>query len=179
MRNVIAVILVFGVLYGRGQSSVKGLYLHFSDYAINKVTLLKKNEYVKLHSALYRPYIEIVSGDGVKKVSKDTMFGYLDQQGTVYRFYRKEIYPVLFRGELILYKVTPVQNKVCALEAEYFFSRSSISAIRPLKKTNLRKEYVDNARFLEMLDELDDENLHESDEHTGYRINTLLKQSNL
>jgi hypothetical protein len=163
----------------RGQTVVTGLYLSPVDFENNKLYHIEKHALVKLHEGIYKPFIEIIKKDERLRFRKDSLFGYMTSDLTVYRFYERKEYPVLFKGELLLYIIIPVRTKGGNDEPVYYFSRSAASAILKLKKSNLIKEFHDNSRFLDLLDQYftDEEDLHLLNNNDRYWLDYYLELS--
>lgn len=179
MRFIILCCFLFLAVTLHGQDAAKGIYLSYTDYLDNKLTPVHKHMQVKLHHNVYKPYIEIQRGDSVQKLFKDSLFGYVGADDTVYRFYKKSEYPVVYRGGLLLYMIMPPLGKIGAPEPAWFFSRTASSAILKLNRSNLQKEYADNKQFLEALNEFfeTDEDLHIFDHQTQqYRVAEILER---
>lgn len=155
-----------------GQGRVTGIYYSPADYTNHKLVNVEKHQHVKLHDVFYKHYVELVAYDTTLKFEKDSLFGFVDENRTTYRFHKKEIYPVLHRGALMLYKIQPMATKNGVPDPYYYFSKSASSPVLKLTKTNLAKEFADNPKFIELLDQhfQDDYDLHLFDDSNAYYL---------
>lgn len=173
MKHVWFIILA-GIVALRmsGQGKVTGIYLSAADYTTHKLTPVEKHHHVKLHDVFYKRYIEVTGHDTTLTFEKDSIFGFIDENNGVFRFHKKEIYPVIYRGAVMLYKIQPMETKNGTPDPIYYFSKTGSSPVMKLTKSNLAKEFSDNPKFLELMNShfTEDHDLHRYDEKNEWYV---------
>ncbi|MBI2722466.1 MAG: hypothetical protein HYX39_09850 [Bacteroidetes bacterium] len=160
-----------------------GLYLTVNDFKRNELSFTKtKNYKIRLREFSFKHPIRIIQGDSILRLSKDSVYGYKDSDGHLFRFYKKDIYPILNSDtSLTLYKIL-ISSKTKYAEAKYgfYFSRSATDSLVLLTIQNLENVFKDNQEFIDCLERDfngDNELLQYDTRHHMYKINYLLKQS--
>ena len=172
--------LVSAVSYA--QDGNTGIYKTVEDFLNNKTTHSGKHTHIKLHETFKKDFIEVKCNDSTYKYLKKDVFGYIDKEGRVYRFYNADIYPVLNPTEkIILYKKTSGSGmKGSPIVVSYFFSKDAGSEIFYLTLKNIEKVFLNDKAFDEIIEinfKHDDE-LPEYDEiHKMYKLNRLFELS--
>jgi hypothetical protein len=109
----------------------------------------------RLHEVSFAFPINIVTGNKVIKLNKDSIFGYRDQKNVCYRFYKKSAYKILNPAEkILLYSITSItgEPKNTHRVTNYFFSENANSPLYPLSKWNLVRVLSKDVFFQILLD---------------------------
>lgn len=90
------------------------------------------------------------------RLNKDSLYAWVNCDGTMYRFQARESYTVLEKGPIWIYeKLDRVQNgKSYSLEKHFFFSLNGQTTIAPLNKTSLKKALPGKTQLHLMMDML-------------------------
>lgn len=160
MKKIIALLLVcmaIGQPLLFAQNSLQGIYLSRKDCSNNHISFspIKEKKYkLKLYQFLNNPTIKITIGDSMYTLNKDSIFGYRDNKNIVHRFYKKNLYTVLNPTEsILLYSRTYLGGyKNTPLDIQYFFSTPTNDAVQPLTKWNLKKVFLHDTAFYQLLD---------------------------
>jgi hypothetical protein len=185
-RVLIVFILLMSMKIQLSAQQISGIYMNGNDFNSGRLSFAKakgKKCRVRLHESLYRPVIHIKYCDSEYSFNKDSVFGYRDLQGNDHRFYNKEIYQVLNRGEEIL--IYKIEKTVGGLKnpveiVNYYFSINANSPVYLLTARNLERCFQDNRLFLEYIEVhfRSDNDLMEYDTiHNKYKLNSLLELS--
>jgi hypothetical protein len=160
MKKIIVTVLVYMVFSNTllfAQNSFQGIYLSKKDCSNNHISFspIKEKKYkLKLYEFLNNPTIKITIGDSMYTLNKDSIFGYRDNKNIVHRFYQKNLYTVLNPTEsILLYSRTFLGGyKNAPSVIQYFFSTPTNDAIQPLTKWHLKKVFLHDTAFYQLLD---------------------------
>jgi hypothetical protein len=150
--------LVAGIaLSSQAQQDSSGVYMTSVDfqnrklaYAINCKTQKHK---IKLKEFFSRPHIVVVHNDSSYTLPKKEVYGYLDCDGTSYRFEDDRVFQILSPFEpIVLYRYFVYIPRDPTVE--YFFSRDNGDEVHELTKANLKSVFPSNHRFHEALESL-------------------------
>ena len=179
-KALLPVLFLFSGFHGYAQ---EGIFLSAMDYQNNRIISVQK---MNLNHLLSGKYVEVVRNGKELRYSKDSIFGYRDEHGKNYRFYRKydDEYQIEEQKSMVIYILfIPRQtSKGLAepMEPTYFFSKTLDDEIKPLSMENLINTWPDNHNFHHLLGEEFEEgaslSLYDS-EHKMFRINYLLKET--
>jgi hypothetical protein len=160
MKKIIIPVFVYMVFSSTllfAQNSLQGIYLSRKDCSNNHISFspTKEKKYkLKLYQFSNKPTIKITIGDSMYTLNKDSIFGYRDNKNIVYRFYQKNLYTILNPTEnILLYSRTFLGGyKNAPSVIQYFFSTPTNEAIQPLTKWQLKKIFLHNTAFYQLLD---------------------------
>lgn len=177
------IVLLLGFLLGtKPRLQAQGLCFNAAEMKTKKFTYTEKCK-LHLHEWPYKDYVTVLCNKTKKRLSKDSLYAYRDAQGTLYRFFEKEIYEIVNPNEdLLLYKRSVLSANAKNAEGEEVFYFSVTDASPPIKLSlyNLEKAFAANSLFCAYL-ELhfkDDSALNEYDhEHKTYKLNRLYQLS--
>lgn len=166
---------------------ISGVYLTGKDFISNQVsfpgTKDKKCKLIK-HEKPYKNFINVKYNDSTYTIIKDSIFGYVDQSGTIFRYQNKIFYPIINPNESILmYRIETHSGtpKSPSITINHYFSKDAFSPIQRLTVNNLENTFAENKAFSEFLEIhfKDDESLTEYDNvHHVFKVNRLLQLSN-
>jgi hypothetical protein len=134
-----------------------GIYLTHSDFDSAKIAFVKKENLkykLRVDNLFNESSVKVVIGDSTYKFLKDSIFGYRDDDNVNHRFYNRKTYRILNPKEcILLYSITTIVNpKGNQTAINYYFSVTASSAIYPLTKLNLKREFPDDSNFHELID---------------------------
>lgn len=158
-----------------------GLYLTANDFIQNELSFTRtKNYKIRLREFSFNHPIKILLGDSIFRLSKDSVYGYKDSGGHLFRFYKKNIYTILNNDtNLIIYKVMiSSKTKYAEPKYNYYFSRTASDPLVLLTIRNLEIIFNDNQEFINCLErdfDYDNELLEYDPRHHMYKINFILK----
>jgi len=116
-------------------------------------------EELKLNHLFLGHYIDAIKDGKEIKYSKDSIFGYEDEKGKDYRFYKlyDDEYQILENLDMVIYVTyspTHVPKGISQPMMPYFyFSKDLNSEIIPLTRANLINAYPENHSFHHELDD--------------------------
>lgn len=162
-----------------------GIYLTASDYKNKQLHLsgdqLTKNKF-RLNEFFGGRTLTLSHNGEDHQFSKDSIYGYRDNDGIDYRFYNSytEKYKILENGRIVIYERQQAGNKQTGFKPliNYYFSDGVDGEVYLLSLDNLKKLFKDQPAF----DVIDanfrtDYDLNSYDNyHQTFRINRLLAQ---
>lgn len=157
-RKFLLFVFIFPVLVNPvfAQQTLPGIYLSAEDFQNNKVSYQKekgKTFQLRLNELFDSPKLKIVRGKNKITLLKDSVYGYLDKEGSTFRIYRHISYRILNpRAGLQLYSRSALSGYKGGINQLYFFSRSVNGTIYPLNTAYLKEVFSDNKIFCELLD---------------------------
>ncbi len=165
-------------------AQVQGLYLTAYDFSNHKLSFAKgenKKYKIKIHDYSFHAHIKVTCGDSVYHFSKDSVFGYRENEVT-HRFYKGDTYSILNPAEnILIYKLmVSAKTKYEAAVYSYHFSKDANSPIYSLTTKNLEACFETNTSFIKLMDvhfKSDRELLEYDNIHKMYKINRLLELS--
>lgn len=172
------------------QNDSSGIYLTGHDYKAGKLSYVldchSAKDKIKLHDFFGKRYIDVIIGGYRKRLYKDSIYGYSDCHHNVYRFYHnsEREYHIEEDKGIVIYSsclpVPPGDVKHFQFRKTYFFSVSDSSPVHPLTILNLKRAFLHNIKFHDLLDITfaDGTPVYSYDtKHNTYIINYLLAQS--
>jgi hypothetical protein len=172
------IFLVFTALYIDAQEGA-GVYRSAFDFSTHTLFTCGQPSKVKLHDLLNREMVSLRCMDSTIQFIKSDIFGYRDEEGNIFRFFRGETYRIMNPGEDILmyersfgtgFRGSPVTSI-------YYFSSNAAAEVMPLTYKNVLTVFEDNPAFelvLELCFSSDEELLLFDGLHKMYKINRLL-----
>jgi len=139
--------------YAKSQT---GIYLTASDYERKHLSYETDSSNIRLNNSVWEmPYITVKEHGKKHRLNKRDIYAYIDDGKKVYRFYKNEVYFIAEAGNINVYVQTEriALGKGYEVKLHYYFSTSAEGAIMPLTIANLKNEYRNNGRFIELLDE--------------------------
>lgn len=140
----------------------------------------KEKHKIKPNELSRKPYITVIHDGITYQVPKDSVFGYQLCDGKFIRFADNIDYHLLEKGEVWIYKRTPVKfPKGEPQPTSYFFSLESAKP-ELLTLENLKRAFPDNHKLHDALTAQfkDDFELSSFDSfHKKYKVNHVLKMS--
>lgn len=121
--------------------------------------------------------------DSTIKISKDSLFAFEENDGTVYRFYNRKILQLLNpKEEIFLYKYErgSYESKNNPLTTRYFFSKNPHKILYTLTINNVLRCFNDNKSFCKLVElyfRYDSELILYDQQHETYKINRILALS--
>ena len=154
---ILLVIILLLSLRNSTLAQETGLYLTYSDFESSRTAFVKKGNLkykLRVENLFNKSIVKVVIGDSTFKFLKDSIFGYQDDDKVNYRFYNKKIYRILNPKEgILLYSITTIVNpKGNQTAINYYFSVTASSAIYPLTKLNLKRAFLNDSNFHELID---------------------------
>lgn len=160
-----------------------GIYLTASDYKNKQLHLsddqLTKNKF-RLNEFFGGKTLTLSHKGEDHQFSKDSIYGYRDNDGSDYRFYKSytEKYKILENGRIVIYERQQAGNKQTGFKplVSYYFSDGVDGEVYLLSLDNLKKLFKDQPAF-DIIDAnfRTDYDLAEYDKyHQTFRINRLL-----
>lgn len=165
---------------------VVGIYVSANDFKIQKLTYastISKTYRIKRQALNNAKHIKVKTGDEHFKILKDSLFGYVDKEGTAYRFYKHSSYNILsVDSNIVLYKLkTAPHTKYTEPTYEYYFSKQLDGKLFELTIHHLEKEYAEYKTLLLALALCNNNDMclatYDTNHHQ-YKINYLLNLSN-
>jgi len=127
-----------------------GIFMTCQDYKTRNITIVDE---IKLNHLFSGHYIDIVKDGKDARYNKDSIFGYEDEKGKDYRFYKiyDDEYQILENLDMVIYVTytpTHVPKGISQPMMPYFyFSKDLNSEIIPLTRSNLITAFPDNHNF--------------------------------
>lgn len=179
MKNSIYVFSVSLLLVTRVSYS-QAIYKNSTDFLSGKTVHTENNCRIKLHELFKKNIIEVKCKDSVYTYSKEDVYGYIDKEGVVSRFYRNEIFIILNPTEnILIYKLTSGMGlKNSPIIERYFFSKDAGSEILPLTLTNLESAFRGIPEFTKIIEiyfKTDNELVQYDNVYKMYKINRLME----
>lgn len=158
-----------------------GIILNTQDF-LEKRIVPADQRHLNTWSFSWKSQVEIKYHDSLYRFLKSELFGFCDQEGQFYRFFRGRTYPILNPGEAILiYKLTIGSGFKDQPQVDsYFFSRDAASDINALSLLALLKAFEGNRAFqllLEIYYKNEGDLITYDPVHHQYKINRLLELS--
>ena len=93
----------------------------------------------------------VVKLENDKKIfyKPQSIWGYEDEKGTYYRYFKNEFYRIEQIDTIMIYSY---QNEPSALDRDYYFSKTKNSMIFNLSRKKVRRAFCGNPCFLEKLE---------------------------
>jgi hypothetical protein len=161
-RNQIILSFILGIsafFFNReasAQTGNEGIYKTESDFHSGRLSQANthyKKYRIKANEVFYKPYIQVKADDSAFTFYKDSVYGYKDEDGRVYRFFKNSRYQILNPGEKVLvYGVMHHDQKGGIGSMDYYFSKDDQSPIEELTIRNLQRAFKENKTFCEWLD---------------------------
>lgn len=179
--KILIVFILCTCLKVNGQQT--GIFLTWQDYQNNKIIQADK---IVLNHLLSGKCVNIQKNERDTSLCKDSIFGYRDETGKTYRFYKEyddeyEILESRYMVIYVVYKPTYTSKGLAApLRPVYFFSKSLNSEIMRLTIPNLTNAWPDNHKFHHALDDEFGNGTSVSqydDKHNMFRVNYILGES--
>lgn len=178
------VLLICNCLSIRSQG-VLGIFLSAEDFRNGKLSFSKTQDSkckIKVHSGSTRKKIYIKCGKESIFLSKDSVYGYKDNGGLIYRFYKGVDYNLINPEEEIqLYEIqVSGPTKYEPPVVNYYFSANSSGPLYALNIYNVLSVFSHNQRFCELVElrfRYDSELLEFDSYHKKYKLNRLLELS--
>jgi hypothetical protein len=137
-------------------SAQQGLFLSAADFknTILSYSAIGKTRYKwNLHEVLALTYITLHIGTSKYTIPKDSIYGYRNQEGTVYRYFRNIPYEILNpTEELLLYRQYSINSKGAETTFTYSFSATANDSIIPLTLYNLKTVFSNDWVLYELID---------------------------
>jgi hypothetical protein len=165
------------------QSAV-ALYKTEEDFISNRPSFIKgkNNCKIRIRDFSYNSRVKVTYGKSILRLSKDSLYGYKNNAGVFYRFYKKKIYQCLNPSEnILLYKVrATIGGKYQPATYTYYFSKNAYSPILLLTINNVENSFEGQNKFLMRLGgafKYDSDLLEYDYNFNLYKINRLLQLS--
>lgn len=156
-----------------------GIYMNAADYThhiLSYQASCKEKFKIHLHDFFGNTASFTISSDGIKRtMQKKAVYGYGDCNDNVYRFYANAVYKIAEAGHIYIYtqERNVTQTKGFIVVNDYFFSTSADGAILRLTTENLANAYVENERFLGLLENFYGDVTAYDARHKMFKINYL------
>ena len=179
MKYTLTIAFLIFVRAAIAQSGQSGIYLTAADFQssllTNALDCKESHHAIKRNSFFNKGYITIIDHGQRKRYNKSEVFGYLDCDKNVYRFFDNKEYMILNTEGFCLYKHEQLENNVKSANtiSLYFFSTSINSSPQLLTLLNLQKAFPDNHKFLDLLDaafKSDDDLIRTDAFKKGYKL---------
>ena len=166
---------------GKGQQ--QGIFLNWQDYRDHKIIPVEK---IKLNHLLSGACFDAIQNRKAIRYCKDSIFGYSDETGKSYRFYKQydDEYQIAENHYIviyIIYKPTYTSKGLSEpLVPVYFFSKNLNSEIMRLTVPNLINAFPENHKFHHELEDEFKNNVPISlydEQHNMFLVNYILSQS--
>lgn len=161
-KSKLQVILCLGYIasflssHAAAQGVSEGIYRNESDFHAGRLSHTNTNHKkyrIKSNEVFYKPYIQVKADDSAFTFYKDSIYGYRDEDGTVYRFFENNRYEILNPGErVVLYGVKYHDQKGGMPRIQYYFSKNDQAPVQELTIRNLERVFKENTTFCEWLD---------------------------
>lgn len=165
---------------------VRGIYKTSEDFTKGNLyfdnNCKKRSSKIKLNDFLSRPYITVRLSDSSLKISKRSIFGYINCRNQLFRFKGKQELLLLNAGEQILIYKHIISKPPAGRTnvTNYYFSLGASFPVEKLTIKNLKNAFPANLRFHHVIDE----NFKYNTDLAGfdeankmYNINSLFKES--
>jgi len=166
--------------YAKGQG---GIYMNVTDYRNNTLTYeagCQQKFKIHLHDFFGNTSSFTISEEGNKHtLQKKEVYGYRDCNGDIYRFYSNAAYKIVDAGNIYIYtqERNVTQTKGFKVVNDYFFSTSPDGIIFNLSIDNLVNAYKGNEKFLDRLENFNDDVTAYEARHKMFKINYLYLRS--
>lgn len=138
-----------------GQNQALGIYLSANDFIQNKLSYktLKNKQCLLVHELVYKNFISIKTHKQKIKLSKDSVFGFQDKYGQLYRFYKKSTYAIINPiDSIVFYSQTKLGGfKHNQPETYYYFSKHVDAPITELSIDNIKREFKNYTLFYDVI----------------------------
>ena len=101
---------------------------------MNKHLSYEKDSKIRLNNSVWDlPYVTVIGHDKKVKLSKTEIFGYVDDDKKVHRFYNNEDYLVAEEGPITIYVqiIHVSQSKGYVLMKKFYFSKTPAGKYSP------------------------------------------------
>ena len=142
--------------------SNKGIYLTVEDFLSHHLSY-ENSDKIILNTFFAGSTIKVVIKGESKTIAKNNIYGYHSNNNEDFRFYKNELYQIINSVPFFVYKhyasATVEAGKGNVKKESYFYSVKGTDGLLPLTVANLKKSFADNATFLDLLDQVknDDE----------------------
>ncbi len=179
-------IMVFIAISCFGQRERSGIYFTANDYERHHLSFAidckTEKHKIKSNMIFHPKEITIKHNNTNYKYSKDTIYGIQYCDGAIIRIYKNLEYPLVNPNEMIMiYKVVSMGfGKNNPPKTEYYFSKDVKSEIETLSIYNLKKAFLSNHKFHDLIDAVfhQDKELYAYDDfHKIMKINRVLQIS--
>lgn len=142
------------------QKDSSGIYLTVDDFKAQKLSYAinyKTEKHTINDLYLFDGSLVKVKHHGdVILLDKDTIYGYKNARGEIFRFANNTEYELLNPGEnILLYRrfvtTSPIVNPTVKAEEFYYFSKDAGSEVLPLSIDNLKRVYIRDQKFIEAI----------------------------
>ena len=137
------------------QNKALGIYLSANDFMKNKLSYstFKNQNCIHIHELIYQGFITIKTHKQKLKLSKDSVFGFKDKSGQLYRFYKNSTYAILNPiDSIVFYSQTRLGGlKHNQPETHYYFSSHINSPIIELSLNNIKREFKNDTLFYDAI----------------------------
>ncbi|KAF0243356.1 MAG: hypothetical protein FD183_29 [Chitinophagaceae bacterium] len=189
MKYRIIILVLFQLIYSKltaQKEMVRGIYKTSEDFTKGNLyfdnNCKKRSSKIKVNDFLSRPYITVRLSDSSLKISKRSIFGYINCRNQFFRFNGKQELLLLNAGEQILiYKhiiSKPPTGRTNV--TNYYFSLGISSPVETLTIKNLKNAFPADVSFHNLIDH----NFKYNTDLAGfdeankiYKLNSLLKES--
>lgn len=163
-----------------------GLFRSAEEFRQNQVLLAvdcqSEKHRIRLHEFIGKPFVTVIHGGKSYQYNKDSLFGYRDCEGQVFRFMSdNQHFPIINPTESVLiYKLVQPPIAKNPGYTKLYFSKDARSPVEVLTLANLKNAFPQNHSFHDRLDAQfgNGGDLSAYDVmHQMTKINWLLKQS--
>lgn len=168
------------------QKDSSGIYLTVDDFKSQKLSYAinyKTERHTINDLYLFDGSLVKVKHHGeVVLLNKDTVYGYKNTYGEIFRFANNTQYEVLNPGEnILLYRrvvaTSPIVNPTVKAEEFYYFSKDAGSEVFSLSIDNLKRVYIRDQKFIDAINKYfqkDEQLTSYDDKRNTYTLNRLL-----
>jgi hypothetical protein len=163
-----------------------GIYLTASDYKHNQLHLAgdqSNNNKFRLNDFFGGKTLILNHKGEEHRFSKDSIYGYRDNGGSDYRFYKSHSakYKILENGRIVIYEMQQPGNKQTGFKplVSYYFSDGADGEVYVLSLDNLKRAFKGQTAF-DLIDanfQTDDDLVKYDNYHHMFRVNRVLASS--
>jgi hypothetical protein len=164
--------------------NIQGIYMTAEDFAKGKLSYSGdcNNKGIKAHLKNFwddAPYLELWYNGKQTTLQKNSVYGYKDCDGNVYRFCNNQTYKLVEAGCVYIYshEYNVTQTKGFKVVTNYYFSSTAGGDINRLNFANLAAAYEKNGKFVAALEKYRDSLTAFDDTHKTFFVNYLYTRS--
>jgi len=184
-KKLLIMIFIFTVLLkdSYGKTPV-GIFMTAADYQNNKITYTEGDPQgeikIRIHHFFWSmPTITVVAKGRKHAFRKSDLYGFIDSNNDVYRFYNNMEYQLAEAGNIYIYihQNNIAQSKGFIVVNTYYFSSTADGKIERLTLDNLKTVYTGNEKFIDLLDQYNGNISSYDKQNKTYKINYFFSKA--
>ncbi|MDR3679226.1 MAG: hypothetical protein P4L41_04605 [Flavipsychrobacter sp.] len=186
MNKKLLIIISILIVLGKDSYGKKpvGIFMTATDFQHNKIAYMQDASQgettIRIHHFFWNmPTITIVTKGSRHNLRKSDLYGFIDSNKDVYRFYNNMEYRLAEAGNIYIYihQNNIAQSKGFIVVNTYYFSSSADGKIERLTMDNLKTVYAGNEKFIDLLDQYNGNVSSYDKQNKTYKINYIFSKT--